>query len=182
MPVIWEGDKYLQGLERQVSDNLMKASQFLVNQIKTKLSQGQPPGPPGGPPHVGKGILRNSIDYETVGPMVSKVGVTQGLAEPYALIQEFGGHIAPKLAKALAIPIHPSAKKATGPRAFSDLVYIKSKKGTPLLVRPHGKGTKSWDLMYVLVGGVTLPARPYLRPALDENYQTITNIIAGGQA
>lgn len=180
MPLVWEGEKYLSELERRASKQLARASDFLVTQIKTKLSQGQPAGPPGGPPHVFRGMLRNSIDYEMLSPLTSRVGVQIGPANKYALIHELGGTIIPTKAKALAIPIHPSAKKAIGPRAFTDLVMIKRKTGPPLLVRPHSaKRARSFDLMYVLLPSVNIPARPYLRPTLYENEEELTRIIAG---
>lgn len=92
---------------------------------------------------------------------------------PYARIQEKGGDIKPKNAKALAVPIHPEAKKTAIPEGrsirdvFPDLVMIKSEKtGHPLLIRPKGKD--KFDVMYVLVSSVSIKANPYLVPALHE--------------
>lgn len=96
----------------------------------------------------------------------------------YAAMQEFGGDIRPSNAKALTVPIHKDAK---GKRAsdFTDLVLIKSKKGKSLLVKIIGKGkNQKIQPMFVLVNKVTIPARPYLGPALYNNLDRITEIFA----
>lgn len=93
---------------------------------------------------------------------------------PYAHIQEKGGDIKPVNAKALAVPIHPDAKKTAIPEGrsikdvFPDLVLISRKNAPALLVRPAGRGMNHgrFDLMFVLVTQVTLKANPYLVPAL----------------
>lgn len=95
---------------------------------------------------------------------------------PYARIQELGGDIKPVDAKALAIPVHPDAKKTAIPEGktikdiFPDLVLIKRKNAHPLLVRTS---EKRFDIMFVLVSEVTLKAKPYLRPALYESRDLI---------
>jgi len=141
MPLIWKGAEYLEGLEKRTYNRLQTASGFLANQIKLKLSMGQPPGPAGGPPHVLSGMLRNSIDYQMVDGETSRVGVQVGPANKYALIHELGGDIFPKRAKALRF--------------------------------------KTADGKWHTVKHVRIPSRPYLRPALDENFQQLEKIIAG---
>lgn len=96
----------------------------------------------------------------------------------YAAIQEFGGDIRPVNAGALTIPIHPDAKGKSA-RDFSDLVLIQRKQGPPLLVRIIGKGkAQRMDIMFVLVQKATIPAQPYLGPALYSNLDKITEIFA----
>lgn len=92
---------------------------------------------------------------------------------PYSRIREMGGDILPVNARALAIPVHPDARKTAIPQGksirdiFPDLVLIKSKSGHPLLVRSAGRGFNHgrMDIMYVLVTKVHQKAKPYLRPA-----------------
>jgi len=98
----------------------------------------------------------------------------------YAAIQEKGGDIKPKKAKALAIPIHPDAKKALIAEnqsirdVFPDLVLLSpdsAGREHPLLIRPRSRkkqGYNTFDVMYVLVTEVHLKAKPYLVPALLE--------------
>ena len=86
----------------------------------------------------------------------------------YAAIQEFGGIIKPKDAKHLAIPI---GDLKGSPRQYPDLHIAKTRSGTWLLMDGQGK------VQYVLKDSVTIPARPYLRPALQEKHKVIPTII-----
>lgn len=85
----------------------------------------------------------------------------------YARIHELGGTIRPVKRKFLAIPL-PIARTPAGvsryktPRDVPDLHVAQSKRGNLLLVKPDGT---PW---YVLRKRVDIPARPYLRPALEE--------------
>lgn len=85
----------------------------------------------------------------------------------YAAVHQFGGTIRPRDARALAIPIHPSAQ-GRSPREWPDgeLTLIARPGRPPLLVRVIGgegsRARRRWVLMYVLVRSVTLPARPFL--------------------
>lgn len=102
----------------------------------------------------------------------------------YAAIQEFGGEITPQHAKALAVPIHSSAK-GKSPRDFSDLVMIKRNGKPPLLVRvikTKGGKEKRFDIMYALVSCVHITAQPYLTPALMGNLDKIVEVFVGRAA
>lgn len=83
----------------------------------------------------------------------------------YALIQELGGVIEPKNTKYLAIPVTDLARKAGSPRNLTNLAYVQSIKGQPMLV-----DDESGEVHYILKRSVTIPARPYLRPAGDAKY------------
>ena len=85
----------------------------------------------------------------------------------YALIHELGGTIVPKRAKFLTVPVTDSARRAGSPRNMSGLRYAKSKGGQPVLVDKAGR------LQYLLRKSVTIPARPYLRPAADAVYPNL---------
>ena len=119
------------------------------------------------------GNLANSIFWEVNKSEFKTIIVAN---TEYARIQELGGDILPVNAKAIAVPIHPDAKKTAIPDGrtirdiFPDLVLIKRKNGHPLLVRV---GKNVFDIMYVLVSKVTLKAKPYLRPALYESKDLI---------
>ncbi|MBI1939180.1 MAG: HK97 gp10 family phage protein [Ignavibacteriales bacterium] len=124
-------------------------------------------------------FLVGQIDYEVnaAGNLVRIIANTE-----YAAIQEFGGDIRPVDAGALTIPIHPDAK---GKRAkdFKDLVLIQRKQGNPLLVRVVGKGkAQRMDIMFVLVQKATIPAQPYLGPALYDNLDKVVEIFAHNAA
>lgn len=105
----------------------------------------------------------------------------------YAAIQELGGLIKPDKAGALTIPIHPDAKRLVrnggSARDMKDLVMIKRKNGAPLLVRIKEKGrNKRFDIMFVLLKSVQIPARPYMRPAVYENKNKILEVFSKAKA
>jgi len=81
----------------------------------------------------------------------------------YAAIQEFGGTIVPRKAKFLAIPLTDEARQYTGPRQFPRPLKPRIKGGKGVLLDDAGIA------QFALVKRVTLRARPYLRPAFDEN-------------
>lgn len=87
---------------------------------------------------------------------LNRVAVNVGTNVVYGAIQEFGGRIVPKQAKMLSIPI---GTRRGSPRQYPDLVLIKSRSGSVLLIDAEGVP------QYVLVHHVDIPAHPYLRPA-----------------
>lgn len=90
----------------------------------------------------------------------------------YALIHELGGVIEPKNTKFLAIPVTDLARKAGSPRNLVGLAYVQSIKGQPMLV-----DEESGEVHYILKRSVTIPARPYLRPAGDATYPELAGNI-----
>lgn len=117
--------------------------------------------------HVQSGRLRKSIDYKFEGPAKIMVGTNV----KYGRIHEEGGTISAKPGKALAVPVHPQAKqwsaRGRSPREMADLVYIPRKGKPPLLVKIAGRGGNRWQIMYVLLKSVRMPARPWLSPAVQ---------------
>lgn len=83
----------------------------------------------------------------------------------YAAIQELGGVITPKEAKYLAIPLTDAARQFVSPRNFGggELSFRPTSGGGGLLVDKNG------EAHYRLVKAVTIPAKPFLRPALEQN-------------
>lgn len=105
-----------------------------------------------------RGGLISSILVAVVGKYP---GVTIGnITVPYAAIHEFGGVIKPKNAKYLTIPQDPFfvGKRA---REF-DLSVVRAKSGNLYLVQKN-----TGVFAYLLKKSVTMPARPYLSPAMD---------------
>jgi len=128
--------------------------------------------------------LVNSRTYK-VYPTDKKVRCS--VNEVYAAIQELGGRIKPDKAGALTVPIHPEAKKLVrnggSAKDMPDLVMIKRKGNPPLLVRVKKSGKKS-DIvpMFVLLKSVQITSKPYIRPAVYENKETIMKIFARAEA
>ena len=93
--------------------------------------------------------------------IVLRAGTPDGGAVPYARIHEEGGTIRPKSGRFLKIPVGPAltgAGVARGGRQ-SGLHFIPRGTGG-LLADAEGR------IWYVLKPSVTIPARPYLRPAI----------------
>lgn len=80
-------------------------------------------------------------------------------ASGYARIQNDGGRIVPRTAKALAIPISAEAKQYSSPRDMQGLTLIPRPGRPPLLVRQlaaRGARKANWELHWVLVASVTI--------------------------
>lgn len=86
----------------------------------------------------------------------------------YGPIHEFGGTIRPKKGKYLAIPIGSLKGSPVG----KGLHLRKARGSTLLLVDSAG------DAQYVLKESVTIPAKPYLRPAHNDNLAKTQDAIA----
>lgn len=84
------------------------------------------------------------------------VSVTVGSSHIASKIHQYGGTIRPVRAKALTIPIHPSARGKAA-RDFSDLFLLRTSKGAFLM--RGGRGKAKPQLMYVLKKSVTIPKR-----------------------
>jgi hypothetical protein len=130
----------------------------------------------GAGPRVRTGRLRASIRY-AVRPGASHIDVAlsagsgrAGKPVKYARLQERGGTINAKPGRYLRIPLPPAKTGAGVDRyggplreiARGKFTVIKSRAGNLLLI-DIASGTP-W---YLLRKSVTIPARPYLRPAID---------------
>lgn len=132
------------------------------------------PSPPGSPPGNMTGNLSRSIDFETfrrAGAFVGRVGSNL----PYALAQEIGKTITAK-GKKLTVPLGTYGRavmhRVTSIRSLS--VRFVKRPGKPTLVIERSSGTP----IAVLKDSVTLPPRPYLRPALAMSRKRILKHIA----
>lgn len=107
-----------------------------------------------------------------------------GSALPRAKKIEEGGVIKPR-GKYLAIPTEHAPKKVW-PRHVPGLVFIMSRKGNPLLVKPNG--SNSFEIMYILKRSVRLAPRRSLDKAVKTTEKQrakrvdkmTTRIIEGG--
>lgn len=124
----------------------------------------------------GGGLLQSANIERVPGGVAVVVG---GSGAPYAAVHEEGGTITPKSSKYLTIPAQPKygGKRA---REFSDLRFgFAAGYGPVLMVRDWNKkngrsanaGVDPKSIAFILRESVTIPARPYLRPAVDEATQ-----------
>lgn len=118
---------------------------------------------------VDTGALLNSVKGNYILAGKNKAIVTVGSYNvPYAAIHEFGGVIKPK-GEFLTIPFSPKAKG----------LRVRNYPGG--LFRPKGKNvlldSETKELAYILARKVTIPARPYLRLAIERSEKKITEIL-----
>lgn len=162
------GSKKLQQILANMSANVKGAALMnavkagglvILNAVKSKIkSQGL----------IRTRTLSRSIHEEVteIGP--ERVALEVGTNLEYAAIHEYGGTITAKKGKYLAIPV---ADFRDSPRRHR-LRVRKTKNGTLVLVK-SGSG----QVAYVLKTSVTIPARPYMRPAFDETRDEATKDI-----
>ena len=117
------------------------------------------------------GNLINSV--QTGEPKISGLSgeITVGTNAEYARIHEFGGTIVPRTAKALAIPLTKAAR-GVAPREFAGKLHIQWRTGAESGALVDESGTAQ----YALVRQATIPARPYMRPAVDEHKREIGDV------
>lgn len=174
----WNESEIVAAIERGAERGVARGAVVVESAAKRKVS--------GGTLNVRTGNLRRSITTvrrkDASGP-VAMVGT----GVEYAPIHEYGGVIKPKNGKYLAIPIGKTQTqslvtkgKFLSPRNIVGLKFIKTKSGKAFLVRKTGKGKKATtEFLYALKESVRIPARPWLRPALNENRRKVEKIIAG---
>lgn len=148
--------------------NLHAATIFVQRAAKKNVKPG---GPSGFKTSHGSAGLSGSIGREIE---ARKLRGRVGTNLKYARIQEQGGTITAKNKK-LTVPISDEAKKSRGATFMNDLQLIPRKGGNSLLAR-IGENF-ALDVHWVLVDSVTLPAHPYLRPAINSNRAAITKLL-----
>ena len=119
----------------------------------------------GHPDHLERktGHLRQSITHRVDGPgMYAEVGTNL----KYARIHEFGGTIKPQGHPFLAIPI---GTRKGSPTQYKDLHFVRTLEGKAYLLDSRGKA------QYRLARQVTLRARPYLQPALEQSEEKVAD-------
>jgi len=116
--------------------------------------------------------LARSIHTEVTQSSPNYVEIAIGTDLEYAAIHEFGGVIKPKNAKFLAIPVSSAAKIAVSPNNYPDKLRFVPRPFGGMMVDREG------EVHFILRTSVTIPAHPYLRPALDENEDEAANAMA----
>ena len=106
------------------------------------------------------GNLRRSIHMEMTDANGKSATLEIGTDVEYAAVHEFGGVITPKKGKYLAIPV---GNYKDSPLNHKNLRAVKTRAGNLVLMDRDG------TVQYVLKTSVTIPAKPYLRPAMDEH-------------
>ncbi len=170
----WRGNEVMNKAKRGVRVRLRRCALIVEREAKQLLSRGGgatgSASKAGSPPHVRSGALRSSVGFAI---MPGGVKAIVGPTVKYGKIHEYGTRgkggrlpdIKPKKAQALAIPIDKSAR-GRSPRAFKDLVFIKRKGKSALLMQFAGASQARGKLMYVLVKSIAIAPRPFMRPAL----------------
>lgn len=123
---------------------------------------------------VGSGALLNSIGaskavvQDSAGNVTGTIG-PQGVV--YAAIQEFGGIIRPVNKNNLTIPVQENRRKDGSP--IVTIRDLMAQRGAGLsfiakgvIFQKQSKDDKIPQPMFILKNSVTIPSRPYLRPAL----------------
>lgn len=108
--------------------------------------------------------MSRSVHSVVIESSVNRAAVQVGTNLEYAAIHEYGGVIHPKNSKYLAIPV---GTYTGSPRRHPDLKVRVTNNGNLVMVSAGG------EVQYVLKQSVTIPARPYMRPAYDEQKQEV---------
>jgi len=128
--------------------------------------------------NVRSGRLRSSITKKVISKGTRHRGII-GSNVVYARIHEEGGVIKPVSAKYLTIPLQ-AAKTRAGvvrgrARDFQDTFFRHSKSKNLILFQKKGDEIIP---LFLLVKRVEIPARPYLKPALEKVIPVVTQKIA----
>ena len=145
--------------------------------------------PPGQPPAKQRGGLHDSIEVQSAGDMMARVGSNK----KYAEVQEFGKHIAAVNVRHLRIPLNDAAVRLNGKsgakdgtftslRSLGNFRFFRSKALNLLAVGDKGVRVETYyngaasgqrrkkvtnDLpLFMLKDTVNIPARPFIAPAL----------------
>ena len=142
--------RFTEGIATQVSKEAIRNAQRTFGRTQRTNSRG-------GDLARSRGGLSGSIMLAVVGRWP---GVTIGSPTvPYAAIHEFGGVITPKNSRYLTIPMDPYFQ---GKRAREFNLSVVPLRGKLYLVQRD-----TGIFAYILRDQVRMPARPYLRPAME---------------
>lgn len=142
-------------LERQIVDNIRKNAGLQVRTGKLMNSIG----------------ASKKVTIESDGSVTGEIG-PQGV--PYAAIHEYGGTIVPKTAGALTIPTSENRRPDGLPRVPTNRLSSRAFARNGILFDVDGTGnSQRLTPMFILKDSVTIPARPYLAPALAAKREEI---------
>lgn len=142
-----------------IEGQLLKSAETVMNSAKQSITDGavsgagHVPSKPGEPPNNDTGILAGNIRVSKQGPLHTRVSSEA----PYAAIQEFGGTIN-----------HPGGT-----------AYFIGEGGMATFVsNDYASGIRGAALPRTAPHNITLPARPYMAPALQKNRADIVRDVA----
>lgn len=185
----WDTSKIIAAVDAGVRDGLADAGRLIQEAARDNLN--------GKVLNVRSGNLRRSVTT-VEGKDAQGRFVLIGTGVRYAAVHEYGARINAKTAKNLAIPLDAALTKRGNLRSFSQpgkddkgnvslknmpgLKFIKLRNGKKFLVREVTKGRKGnkkthLEFLFVLKPFVDIPARPWLRPAFNENVDRARTII-----
>lgn len=145
-----------------IRQGLLAGAVFLVGIIKLNIQRNG---------LIDKGNLLNSVTWES--PRVAQMSFIEfGPHTVYAAIHEFGGIIHPTNSKYLTIPMNGTKLRARD-YTNGELHFVKIEGSSSALLVD-----KSGVARFFLTKSVHMPARPYVRPALDEHGDYAMNVMA----
>jgi hypothetical protein len=127
------------------------------------------------------GALRNSISYKVELDQNGGSVTVGSYGLPYAAMQEFGGTIRPRRARALTIPVAPWAKNRRARDFRLVLIRAKNKSEGGILVNPNmlkrGQKIPRNAIGFVLRRSVTIKGKFYLTRAVNSSTEKIVQIL-----
>jgi len=132
---------------------LSKRARTALRQVRAVRDLGGFIDAPGGMPRKRTGTLARSIVIESGKRRARKVGPDKSV--PYAAIHEYGGTISSPGGQPYVV-------------LFGQAVFVK--KGSAAATKPHTKFTKPHKIV--------MPARPYMRPSLDQTRAQVADEFA----
>lgn len=174
---------FVADVRASINDGLVASGAIWVEAAKANAgpgvaadqTDGSDVAPAGGYPSRRTGSLHRSIGMQMAAdePHTMNLGVTQDHSNTYAMIQEFGGRIQARNTQYLTVPIGRLGRRMLklashrSLRTLGGLLRFIPRKGrSPLLMHAEGPA-------FVLKKSVTIPARPYMRPAWTRNQETM---------
>lgn len=153
-------DKLTPEIKRETNKEMLVAALLVESEAKRLAPRGE------------TGQLAASIGHKfgRISGLITEISV--GSNSKYAAIQEFGGTIKNKAKQFLTIPFDGVKGWA---RDFQKTFIAKSKAGNLIIFRRVGKKDK--EPLFVLKKEVTIPAHPWLNPALNKNKDQIFRMI-----
>lgn len=184
----WDGPNLRQVMLQAANDavnavaiDLQRTTQKTLNKgASNRSNPNASSSAPGQPPHKMTGTLARSIQIEKIDRGINPA-VKVGTALPYGRIHEYGGTIKAKGNGWLKIPVSADAKRAeAGGGSLTHvggkkLFFVKSNVPGKLLLASSNGG--QLDIHYVLQKSVRMPARPYVRPAVQEVTERIDRLV-----
>lgn len=173
-----------------INAGLTAAAQVCADQAVQSF--GSSPSPPGSPPGVDTGFLRNSIAAVSPEALGTDLRAAFGTAVAYGRHLEFGAIITPKNVQYLPVPVNRGLAQAirrrigqgASLRGYPGLQFIPRRGGGGVLVMKnslrYGKNNKrlsakGGDVAFVLKKQVRIAPRPWIRRAAAEARDAAAN-------